>query len=167
VLTSALGQPGLSTGDVGLPNVWRAGPASRDVADASFVEETVTLTGKGRRPLSPVHVSGRRPTGTDDIKLTWKRRTRSGGDGWSQVEVPLAEANEAYEVEVLDGAAVKRTLSAAGPNVTYTSAQQTTDFGAPIAWPSTLVVKVYQLSATFGRGSPADATLYFPLPVEV
>jgi hypothetical protein len=61
VLTTALGQPGIAVSDVGLPIVWRAGPANRDVADASFVEETVTMTGKGRRPLSPVHVAGRRP----------------------------------------------------------------------------------------------------------
>jgi hypothetical protein len=114
-----------------------------------------------------VHVAGRRPTGSDDIKLTWKRRTRIGGDGWSQVDVPLAEDSEAYEVEILDGATVKRTLNAASPSVTYTSAQQAADFGAPIAWPNTLDVKVYQLSTTFGRGTPAEATLFFPLPVEV
>jgi hypothetical protein len=167
VLSTALGQPGIAVGDVGLPIVWRAGPASRDVADASFVEEPVTMTAKGRRPLSPVHIAGRRPTGTSDIKLSWKRRTRIGGDGWSQVEVPLAEDSEAYEVEILDGATLKRTLNAASPVVTYTSAQQTADFGAPIAWPSTLDVKVYQLSATYGRGTPAEATLFFPLPVEV
>src|SRR5690606_31161544 len=45
-LTSALGQPGITASDVGLPIVWRAGPANRDVADTSFVEETVTMTGK-------------------------------------------------------------------------------------------------------------------------
>jgi hypothetical protein len=167
VLTTALGQPGIAASDIGLPIVWRAGPANRDVADTSFVEETVTMTGKGRRPLSPVHVAGRQPSGSDDIKLSWTRRTRIGGDGWSQVDVPLAEATEGYEVEILDGATTLRTLAAASPSVTYTSAQQTADFGAPIAWPSTLAVRVYQLSTTYGRGMPAEATLFFPLPVEV
>jgi hypothetical protein len=167
VLTTALGQPGIAAGDVGLPMVWRAGPASRDVADASFVEETVTMAGKGRRPLSPVHVTGRRASGSGDIKVSWMRRTRTGGDSWGQVEVPLGEETETYEVEILDGSLVKRTLAALAPNVTYTSADQTTDFGATIAWPATLTVRVFQLSATFGRGMPAEATLFFPLPVEV
>jgi hypothetical protein len=167
VLSTALGQPSIAGSEVGLPLVWRAGPAGRDVADASFAEETVTMTGKSRRPLSPVHVAGRRPDGSDDITIMWKRRTRSGGDSWEQTEVPLAEETESYEVDILDGAVVKRTLTAASPSVTYTSAQQTTDFGAPIAWPSTLAIKVYQLSAIFGRGTPAEATLFFPLPVEV
>ena len=125
------------------------------------------MTGKGRRPLSPVHVAGRRSAGSDDIELGWTRRTRIGGDSWSQVDVPLAEAAEAYEVEILDGATVVRTLAAASPSVTYTSAEQTADFGAPIAWPSMLAVRVYQLSASYGRGMPAEATLFFPLPVEV
>ena len=40
-------------------------------------------------------------------------------------------------------------------------------FGAPIAHPDTLSVNVYQLSTTYGRGMPAEATLFFPLPVEV
>ncbi|MEX2482540.1 MAG: phage tail protein, partial [Gammaproteobacteria bacterium] len=167
VLSTVLGQPGIAVDEVGLPIVWRAGPASRDVADASFVEKTVTMTGKARRPLSPVHVAGRRPSGSDEIKLVWTRRTRIGGDSWGQVDVPLAEASEAYEVEILDGTMVKRTLSAAGPGVTYTAAQQTTDFGAPIAWPNTLELRIHQLSATFGRGTPAEVTLFFPLPVEV
>ena len=167
VLTTALGQPGIGVADIGLPIVWRAGPANRDVADASFVEETVTMAGKGLRPLSPVHVTGRRPTGSDDIKLSWKRRSRIGGDAWNQVEVPLAEETETYEIEIIDGAVVKRTLSSVSASVTYTAAQQTTDFGAPVAWPGTLELKIYQLSAAFGRGIPAEATLFFPLPVEV
>lgn len=83
LLTTALGQPGIGVAEVGLPIVWRAGPASRDVADTSYVEETVTIAGKGRRPLSPVHVTGRRPAGSNDIRLTWKRRCRIGGEAWN------------------------------------------------------------------------------------
>jgi hypothetical protein len=71
---------GISEAEVRLPLTWRAGPASSDVPDASFVEETVTPTRKGQRPLSPVHVSARRPEGTEDIALRWTRRTRTGGD---------------------------------------------------------------------------------------
>jgi hypothetical protein len=40
--------------------------------------------------------------------------------------------------------------------VTYTAAEQTADFGSP--QPS-VALKVYQISATVGRGWPAAATL--------
>jgi hypothetical protein len=146
--------------------VWRAGPATHDVTDATYVEETVTLTGKGRRPLSPVHVIGRRPVGTDDIKISWKRRTRRGGDSWEPFEVALGEDTEGYELDILNGTIVARTLTTSTPAVIYTSAQQTADFGSPIAFPDVLSVKVHQVSASFGRGIGAAATLFFPLPVE-
>lgn len=167
VLTTALGQPGISEAEVGLPLTWRAGPASRDVADESFVEEIVTLSGKGQRPLSPVQVSARRPEGTEDIALSWIRRSRTGGDSWNQANVPLGEASEAYDVEILDGEAVVRELTSTSPAVTYTAAQQTADWGAPL-WigDGPLSVRIYQRSVTFGRGIPATADLTFPLPLE-
>jgi hypothetical protein len=87
---------------------------------------------------------GRRPDGTDDIKICGSGAPQGRRRLGARSEVPLGEETEAYEVEILDGATVKR-----------------------IAWPSTLAVKVYQLSATFGRGTPAEATLFFPLPVEI
>ena len=167
VVTTALGQPGISEAEVGLPLTWRVGPANRDVADASFVEETVTLTGKGRRPLSPVHVTARRPEGTEDIALRWIRRTRTGGDSWNQANVPLGEASETYDIEILDGEVVVRELTATSPAVTYTAAQQTDDWGGSL-WigDGPLNVRIYQRSETFGRGIPVTAELTFPLPLE-
>jgi hypothetical protein len=116
MLDTALGQPGISPDEVGLPIVWRAGPANRDVADDSYLEQTVTITGKGRRPLAPVHVKGVKYYGTGDVTISWIRRTRLGGDAWEQVEVPLGEGSEAYEIDVMDGAAVKRTLTSTTPS---------------------------------------------------
>ena len=49
-----------------------------------------------------------------------------------------------------------RTLAATTPSVTYTAADQTADFGAP---QSSVAVRVYQLSAVLGRGTPRAATL--------
>ena len=69
--------------------------------------------------------------------------------------MPLGEAEERYEVDILDGATVKRTLTATTPAATYTAAQQTADFGAP--QPS-VSLRIYQLSATRGRGTPREAT---------
>ena len=110
--------------------------------------------GVGLRPLSPAHVRGLRSGG--DISISWIRRTRSGGDSWDTAEVPLFETSERYEVDILAGAMVKRTVSTTSPSVLYTSAQQIADFGAP---QSQVSVKVYQLGAVYGRGTPRSAVL--------
>ena len=54
------------------------------------------------------------------------------------------------------GACLKRTISTTSPSVLYTSAQQIADFGAP---QSQVSVKVYQLGAVYGRGTPRSAVL--------
>jgi hypothetical protein len=101
-----------------------------------------------------VHVRGERSGG--DLVITWIRRTRVGGDSWDAVEVPLGEESERYEVDILDGSTVKRTLSATTPIVTYTAADQTADFGS--VQPA-ISLRVCQLSTVAGRGTPRPATL--------
>src|SRR5690606_5812234 len=169
VLNGALGQPGIEPGQAGVTLTWRAGPANRDVTDPAFTEESVTIMGKGLRPLSPVHVRAEWQD-DGDIHLSWIRRTRVGGDAWGPADVPLGEETEAYEVEILDGSGgdVVRTVTGLGaPAWLYTATDQATDFGAPVAYPDTLTVRVFQLSATFGRGTGRETTLFFPLPVNV
>jgi hypothetical protein len=109
--------------------------------------------------LAPVHLTGSR-SGPGDLTLTWQRRTRIGGE-WRNGTgtVPLGETSEAYEVDILDGpgGAVLRTLGdLASPDAIYNAAEQTADFGAPQA---TIHLRVFQLSATIGRGFPASASL--------
>lgn len=152
LLNGALARIDLAAAEVGLPYTWRYGPANRDLGDAGYVERIHAFIGLGRRPLAPVHVRGTRSGG--DLTLTWVRRTRVGGDSWDAAEVPLGEDAERYEVDILDGTTVKRTLASATPSVTYTAAQQTADFGGPQA---TLSVRIYQLGAAWGRGSVAAA----------
>ncbi|MGI8724526.1 MAG: hypothetical protein ACR2J1_04025 [Methyloceanibacter sp.] len=48
------------------------------------------------RPLSPVHLRGKRDPSTTDCTFLWMRRTRIGGDSWQSVEVPLGEDVEAW-----------------------------------------------------------------------
>jgi hypothetical protein len=150
VLDLAVSQPAIGTSEIGLPLSWTIGPASREIGDESYDTQTVTLLGRGRRPLSPAHVTGSRDFASGDVTLSWTRRTRLGGDSWEQVEVPLGEDAEAYEIDVLSGGgAVLRTLSATFPSVVYSAAQQSVDFGSP---PSSFDVIVHQLSASYGRG---------------
>lgn len=152
LIADTLAVAGLGLNEVRLPLNWRTGPASRDIGDATYVTRQHTFTGAGLRPLAPVHVRGSRSSG--DLEVAWIRRTRVGGDSWDSSEVPLAEDSEHYEVDILDGSIIRRTLAVNAPVVTYTAAQQIADFGAP---QSTVSVRVYQLSAFWGRGTPALA----------
>ena len=51
---------------------------------------------------------------------------------------------------------IKRTISSTAPAAVYTSADQTTDFGSNQA---TLYLKIYQMSATVGRGYPLTQSI--------
>ena len=154
LLDGAITAVDMAPGEIGLAYTWRCGPASRDLGNPSYVETTHAFTGQGLKPLSPAHVRGARSSG--DLAISWVRRTRIGGDSWDAVEVPLAEETERYEIDILDGITVKRTLASTTPSATYPAAQQTTDFGSPQA---SIAIRVSQLSTVFGRGTPANATL--------
>jgi hypothetical protein len=154
LLDAALARVDMTEDEVGLAFNWRCGPASRDLGSPSYVQLTHTFVGDGLRPFSPVHIRGTRSAG--DLNLAWIRRTRIGGDSWDAVDVPLGEAEERYEIDILDGATVKRTIVATSPTATYTAAQQTADFGSPQPGIS---LRIHQMSATRGRGTPREATL--------
>lgn len=139
----------------GIARFYRWGPPGLDATDPAWQQMTFTSRAVGLMPWSPVHVQGER-NGSGDLAITWTRRTRLGGAWADGVDVPLNEENERYELDVLNGSTVVRTLSVTIPSVTYTAAQQTTDFGTP---QSSVLVKIYQLSTTVGRGWPATATL--------
>ncbi|PUA17255.1 phage tail protein [Glaciimonas sp. PCH181] len=117
-------------------------------------DRTMTYQGVNLKCLSPVYLNGNRHPTTRDWTLTWIRRTRKGGELRDLVDAPLSEVSEAYSIDVFtDGTylTVKRTLAATAPTVVYSSANQVADFGSNQV---TLYVKIYQLSATTGRGYP-------------
>lgn len=103
-------------------------------------------------PLAPVHLNAERPAGNSDIGLSWLRRSRADTDNWALADAPLELVPEAYRVEIFDGPDVVRTISATLPVVTYTAAEQTTDFGAP---PENFAFTVVQLSPVYGPGHAA------------
>jgi len=109
--------------------------------------------GRGLKPLSPVHVRALRGAG-GDITLTWIRRTRIGGDGWDGAEVPLGEESERYEVDILNGDAVVRTIMSTTAACVYSAADQVVDFGSAQA---ALAVAVHQISPAYGRGTAKRA----------
>jgi hypothetical protein len=154
VLDSAVARVPLVLADLGSPLSWRYGPAQRALGDASYRTESHVYRGAGLRPLSPVHVRGRRESG--DLRISWIRRTRHGGDSWEAVDVPLGEEGERYEIDILSGSTVIRTIATATPSALYAAAEQAADFGA---LQSSVSLRVYQVSAVLGRGAPRDAVV--------
>ncbi|HEU4662160.1 MAG TPA: glycoside hydrolase/phage tail family protein [Pseudolabrys sp.] len=127
--------------------------ANRDIADASAVALEATPQATALRPLAPVHVSARR--GDDGVTFSWIRRARFDGDSWVG-EVPLCEASEEYNVDILSGDSVVRTLGVSSPSALYAAGDELADFGM---LQSSLTIRVTQLSATVGRGFATRATL--------
>ena len=164
VLDTSVASLPISEADLGLPWNWRVGPASRPVSDETYVATSFTPEGAGLRPFSVAQVEQpwRTARSPGDLTIRWTRRSRSlSADTWGVGDVPLAEDNEAYEVEIRDGVVVKRTLTANTTSALYTSAQQISDWGAILGPGSSLDIRIYQLSALIGRGAVRSVTLFF------
>lgn len=123
---------------------------------ANTAAQTFTYNGVALKPYSPVQIAGVRD-GSGNLTINWLRRTRLGGDWRDGVDVPLSEESERYEIDIMSGVTVKRTITGlTTPTASYTAAQQVTDFGAA---QSSITVNIYQLSAKVGRGFPGIATI--------
>ncbi|MGL4241776.1 MAG: phage tail baseplate protein, partial [Beijerinckiaceae bacterium] len=133
---------------------WRLAPAGRDHADPMAVAFESTPGPAALLPLSPVQLRARRLGG--GVSLSWIRRTRIGGDAFDAAEVPLGEEAEAYLVEVMDGASVKRTVEVPETAWLYPAADEITDFGGP---QTDLEVRISQISRAAGPGMPAQRLL--------
>ena len=146
----------MGSGTIGLSYLYRGITLDRDISTDS--NRAFTYAGVNLKPLSPIALTGNRDA-SNDWALSWVRRTRDGGEWRDNVDASLGETSEAYQVDVFsDGAyaTVKRTISTTSPAATYTSADQTTDFGGN---QGTLYLKIYQMSATVGRGYPLTQSI--------
>jgi hypothetical protein len=139
---------------LGRPLALRIVAESRDHGDPVAVAIDITPGAAALRPLAPVQLRAAR--GNDGVMLSFVRRTRVDGDSWEALDVPLGEAQERYEIDILDGASVKRTLSSDVSPVLYPNAAELADFGTP---QSELSIRVFQMSAVVGRGHAAFANL--------
>jgi hypothetical protein len=123
---------------------------------AGTIAQNFTYSAVALKPYSPAQIAGTRD-GSGNLTLNWVRRTRIGGDWSSGVDVPLSEESEKYEIDIMSGVTIKRTITGlTSPTASYTAAQQVTDFGSA---QSSLTVNVYQLSAKVGRGFAGNATV--------
>jgi hypothetical protein len=151
----AIDRTSLELSQIGSARLYKVVPNGVDPADVTPV--SFTYNANSLRPLSPCHVKGRRDLTTFDWTIEWKRRTRIGGSWEDGHDVPLGENAEKYEVDIMNGGTVVRTITGlTSPTFTYPSAQQVTDFGSNQA---TLTVRVYQISDLVGRGQMKQENL--------
>ena len=99
-------------------------------------------------PLAPVHPRIRREPAGGAV-LSWTRRTRLGGDDWAARDVPLAQDEARYEIELLRGGEVIA-------NYETTSASLTLPATALAGPQERLDVRIYQISRITGRGYPLE-----------
>jgi hypothetical protein len=146
-INSALGALKMRQDEIGVLKSFRYGPGNVDFSDTRYKDIDYTPTGRPLVPFSPVHL--RQTKSGSDLILSWIRRSRLNADSWDGT-VPLNEDFEKYEVDILNGGSVVRTIEVDNATqVTYTAAQQTTDFGSV---QSSVDFEVYQISAVVGRG---------------
>ncbi|MDE2134273.1 MAG: glycoside hydrolase/phage tail family protein [Alphaproteobacteria bacterium] len=159
VLDGALRQLALTQNQARAPFNYLWGPQGKPISDPSYQSGTFQFGAVGLRPFSPSHI-GFAWAANGDLTILWNRRDRSPtADSWNQVEVAMSETSEAYDLEIMDGAAVARTFSAVPrQSQIYTLAEQTADF--PSGLPNPLVVHLYQLSSVLGRGQQKTESLY-------
>src|SRR5574337_1279938 len=134
-------------------------PVTVDADFDEVLDEAFTYTGVNLKPLSPADLNGNRHPTINDWTLTWLRRARINTEWRDSVDVALDEASEAYEVEIWTSGytTLKRTLTGlTSATATYSSANQVADFGSNQA---TLYLKIYQLSASVGRGYPLTTSI--------
>ncbi len=128
LIDEALAQANLTLEEVGLELNWRYGPAQYTLGHPSFQTETLSFNKRGMKPFSPVHIKGQNNNG--DVLINWIRRSRIGGDSWELNEIPLGEERENYEIDIMNGEVVVRTLQSTLTEVNYSEADQITDWGS-------------------------------------
>jgi len=138
----------------GLPREYKAVSVGDTLGNTGSLD--FNYSARALKPLSPVHIGGTRD-GSGNLSISWKRRTRGGGQWRDGADAPLNETNERYDVDILDGSVVVRTISnIPSPTTIYTAANQTTDFGSI---QSSITCRIFQLSDMVGRGDGRTAIL--------
>jgi hypothetical protein len=146
----------LQIAEIGASRIYRAVTFGTSAAGGTNV--AFTGAGEALKPFSPVHIHGTYAGG--DLIIEWTRRGRLGQELRSGTDIPLSEETEAYEIDIIvpgmSPETAIRTIETTTTTATYTAADQATDGfvgGDPI------MVRVYQISATVGRGTPGEAVL--------
>lgn len=156
---------------------YKAVTLGRSIATATA--ENFTSQGVSRAPYAPVHLGGGFVVNgaASDYRMRWTRRARINNAWLPYVDVPLDESSEKYRVRIWeDGTyqAVAREIivqaptdfTAGDPYAQYSEADQTTDFGSPLATHSAWSVAQWGVLGwgyeAFSDGSLAGLPLFIP-----
>jgi hypothetical protein len=146
MINDALRQIEIAQSARGLARHYRIGPSQRPNDDPSYQYTVQAFDGIGLRPYAPVHVRAAK-LASGDTALTWVRRTRTDGDSWQSVEVPLGESSESYAVQVLQGGTILREDTVSTPSWTYYASEKTAD-----GLSGSYSIQIAQISDSFGAG---------------
>jgi len=142
-------RPNPGTAEIGLARLYKAVTFRQQLAAATA--QSFTNNAAALKPYAPVRLNGTRD-GSNNLTITWIRRTRRGGEWRDYVEVPIGEESLLFKVEVWNSAytTLLRTISGlTSETASYTAAEQTADGLTP---GDTVYLRVYQISATVGPG---------------
>ena len=134
---------------------WALKPVTYGQSDSTVEATNYTVNARALMPLAPVHLTAQRDA-SGNASLRWIRRARHGGDWRSEVDIPLMESAELYDVEIIKAGLVVRSWRVSTPEQLYTAAQQVADLGAVSA---AICFRVYQISGLVGRGQVAEAVV--------
>ena len=143
----------INQNDLGQVRYIKAPSPGQTLADA--IPIPVTVEGNSLKPYSPVNAEAT-VDNANNISIGWQRRDRKAGDSTTYVNLPLSEFEEKYEIEIINGATVVRTETINNANYFYSRDNQINDFGSV---QSSVAVRVYQISATVGRGYVGEFNL--------
>jgi hypothetical protein len=134
---------------------WALKPVTFGESDNAVLASNYVVSARALMPLAPVHLKAVRDA-SGNATLSWIRRARHGGEWRSEVDVPLMEVNESYDVEIIALGNVVRSWRVSVPEQLYTAAQQVSDLGSVSG---AITIRIYQISALVGRGQVAEAVV--------
>lgn len=144
----------MTVAEVGATFNYSSTPAG--VAQNPSTAVSLMSAGMSLKPFSPVQIEGIRET-NGDLLITWVRRDRFAVTDPAATEIPMSEAIEDYEIDILNGDGERvRTISVSTTSASYSASQQVDDFGAA---QDSVSLRVYQISVAVGRGLPGVAVL--------
>lgn len=145
---------GMPVESIGLQRLIRGVTSGNSLDSAD--ELAFTYKGVNLECKSPVYPKGSRD-GLSNFYGSFTRRSRLSSSWWmTGVPAPIGETSEAYEIDVMSGSEVKRTIAVSSPAFTYSASDQVIDFGAAQEF---ITFRIYQLSSVVGRGYPLEVTL--------
>ncbi|HHL42706.1 MAG TPA: hypothetical protein ENJ42_03745, partial [Hellea balneolensis] len=106
------------------------------------------------RPVSPVSLAAKIEGA--DIRLSWIRRSRIGGDDWNAPDIVLGETIERYRVEVLENGAPIWSEDISENMCTVPISDLEPFLGPGF---SQITFRVAQISEIFGPGTPRTAVI--------